>query len=445
MKLRYFLLILGTLVVVLAVSLYVNSYLQRPRATETAACSEYIPVDRNMDGVIDGFDYIIWRKDCPGPLVLNVKEDAFVNAKYTNNNYGNDGNLRVKNDPEKQAYIKYDLITLAGLPVYSAKLRIWVADPSDKPMLVRSVADNSWTESGITYNNRPLAGETIASFMPASAGTYQEIDITKYTVESIGKMMSLAIQTSGTNELAFRSRNVTEIEKRPVLIIETSGPVPISPTVTPDINIAPKITAGRIEGLLEAPADSTFQYIAPINEPLDPIIEGYDTSDDVSAAVEMALPDGSIVNTSVNIDLPELPGDICTRVKCFTITTDNFTTTQLGYHKITIRVADSKGKEAPPIVYKFLVVSDSVANPVSCTSNTECLSYQSCDLVNRQCQPLTCPVPPQCKIYKTENHDCLIGNSPDGMLCTMMGSRGICQSGICVSAPIPISVIPIQP
>ena len=85
---------------------------------------------------------------------------------------------------------------------------------------VAAVADNSWTEKGITYNNRPAAGITLTSFIADKSGIYKEIDITGYVRNNLGKLISLAVQTSSTNELQFKSRNVSDATKRPVLIIK---------------------------------------------------------------------------------------------------------------------------------------------------------------------------------------------------------------------------------
>ncbi|OGG03824.1 hypothetical protein A2W14_04750 [Candidatus Gottesmanbacteria bacterium RBG_16_37_8] len=450
MKSKYLLLVLGSLIVVFSVLFYVNSYLQRSKATEVVSCITYVPADYNQDGVIDSIDYLIWLRQnqgtvvcpspTPSPIVLNVKEDSYVNSNYPNNNSGTESDLKIKASPNKITYIKFDLSALSGLYVNSAKLRFWITDPSNGIMNVQSVSDNSWTEKGITYNNRPPAGTLLTSFNPTSSRTYHEIDITQYTrknLMSLGKMMSLAIQTSSTNELQFKSRNVSDPAKRPVLIVQISKPSP-TPTAALGWNTPPIITSSQIEGLLDAPPGSPYPYIASLDEPLDPLIEGYDYSDDVSAAVDLTLPDGSMENAYVNVALPEYPAEICAKARCFSIWTNNFTTSQPGYHKITIRVADSKGAQALPKVYEFMVVSDPPTTPLPtpppgiCTTDNECLNNQYCKLGISQCVNLVCPVPLQCKTYSIVNHKCVLGNSPDGMVCTSSGLQGTCQSGICV-------------
>lgn len=105
MKLKPLLIILGTLVVVLSALYYINLYLQRSKASEVATCITYVPTDYNQDGVINSVDYVIWLNQNPGavvcptpipsPIVLNVKEDAYVNSNYPNNNSGTEGNLKV--------------------------------------------------------------------------------------------------------------------------------------------------------------------------------------------------------------------------------------------------------------------------------------------------------------------------------------------------------------
>src|SRR3990167_8463548 len=466
MKLKNLLLIFGTSIIVLSVSVYVNLYLQRSKASEIADCIVYTPADYNQDGSINLLDYHIWLTNnqgtdvcpspTPAPIILNAKEDTFVNSNYPNNNSGRDSDLKVKASPTKITYMKFDLTALAGKLINSAKLRLWISDPSNGFIEVHSVIDNSWidkgltdyswTEKDLTYNSRPYInlGNLIQSFTAEKSGTYKDIDITGFVKNNRGKMMSLAFQTSSTNELEFKSRNVKDPAKRPVLVLQTSST---------EENTPPKTISSWIDGLQNAPPGSRYPFIAPLDESLDPSIYGYDTSDEVSAAINMTMHDGSIVNTYVNINAPDTdlafvrsddPTEICTEVKCFFIWANNFTTSQTGYHKITMRVADSNGTEAPPIVYEFMVVTDPPTAPLpsptpgKCASDNECLNYQTCDLAAGVCKNLVCPVPLQCKIFSIDNHNCLLDNSPDGMLCTSSGNQGTCQGGICTVIPIQI-------
>src|SRR3989344_5150784 len=156
----------------------------------------------------------------PSFISLEPIADSYVNSSYPNNNSGTENTLRVKTTPTKITYLKFDLTSFLGKTVNSVKLKIWIADSSNGSMELKQVADNSWTEKGITYNNRPAPGKTLNTFTPVKSGVYQEIDISAYVKGNLGKIISLAIQTSSTNELELRSRNVSDQSKRPVLVIQ---------------------------------------------------------------------------------------------------------------------------------------------------------------------------------------------------------------------------------
>ena len=46
-----------------------------------------------------------------------------------------------------------------------------------------------------------------------------EIDITGYVRNNRGKIISLAVQTASLNEFEFKSRNISDTAKHPVLVI----------------------------------------------------------------------------------------------------------------------------------------------------------------------------------------------------------------------------------
>jgi len=81
--------------------------------------------------------------------------------------------------PGEESYIRFTVTGVTGA-VQNATLRLFVTNGSSNgPSLYAT--DNSWTETGITWNNRP--GPTtgaIANLGAIAADTWAEYDVTAY-------------------------------------------------------------------------------------------------------------------------------------------------------------------------------------------------------------------------------------------------------------------------
>jgi hypothetical protein len=93
----------------------------------------------------------------------------------------NDGTLaRLDIDsPGEESYIRFAVSGVTGT-VQSATLRLFVTNGSSNgPSLYET--DNTWTETGITWNNRPAPTTgAIANVDAAVAGTWAEYNLTPY-------------------------------------------------------------------------------------------------------------------------------------------------------------------------------------------------------------------------------------------------------------------------
>jgi hypothetical protein len=110
-----------------------------------------------------------------GPATLAPVADARVLQSDPTTNYGSVKRLDV-DSPGEQSYLRF---TVAGVgAVQSAKLRLFVRNgSSNAPSLY--FTSNAWTESTITWNNRPAPiGAAIADVTTATSGTWSEYDLT---------------------------------------------------------------------------------------------------------------------------------------------------------------------------------------------------------------------------------------------------------------------------
>jgi hypothetical protein len=116
-------------------------------------------------------------------------DDAYVRSgTFASINYGNDVDLFAKQSSagyERQAFIEVGLGSLSGT-INSASLWLYArrqtAFESPLQFQVRAVADTTWTESGINFNNKPAIGATLATVTLPGNTAYQwyEINVLNY-------------------------------------------------------------------------------------------------------------------------------------------------------------------------------------------------------------------------------------------------------------------------
>ena len=157
-----------------------------------------------------------------GSDVLNPTADSYVYITYPDTNYGTSSRLEVDGSPIKIIYTKFDLTNYAGKTINKATLGFYVVDASNSQHNIKREDTNSWTETGITYNNRPALGSILGNTNCNVAGTcdlkdWVEIDITAYVSEKKGRIMSLGIDSTGSNGLDFSSKESST--NKPELVI----------------------------------------------------------------------------------------------------------------------------------------------------------------------------------------------------------------------------------
>jgi len=144
--------------------------------------------------------------------------DAYAKESEPTTNFRSTSNLRVKNQTGSRywSYLKFTVAGVAGT-VQSAKLRLFVTGASPDGGTLRSVADNSWTESGLTWNTAPtFASTALASVGAIATGTWVELDVTGH-VDGDGTY-SFALVDGGSTTAIYSSRDGTN---PPELVVTT--------------------------------------------------------------------------------------------------------------------------------------------------------------------------------------------------------------------------------
>lgn len=146
-------------------------------------------------------------------------DDAYVDASRPDRNYGSRTSMRVDNTPQRTSFVQFNLQG-SGTPA-SASLQI-NADSSGDDILVYAVADNSWDEGSLTFNNSPALGSLLATIDGVSSGTTYYVDVSSY-VTGDGEY-SFALRT--TDNTAMRLGTKEGGDAAQLHVPAPSGPSP---------------------------------------------------------------------------------------------------------------------------------------------------------------------------------------------------------------------------
>lgn len=168
--------------------------------------------------------------------------DAFVRGGASAPvNYGTQAGIEVKrsaaNDNVREGYLKFSLSTVQSIGM--ARLRLFGALGDSRntnvPTAVYSVASSTWTETGLTWNNRP-AGSSAAidtTIVANAVPSWHEWDVTSYL---------RAEKAAGRSTVSFLLRNT--VSSSPATVFNSREAVSNDPEVL--ITPATSVAAGDI-------------------------------------------------------------------------------------------------------------------------------------------------------------------------------------------------------
>ena len=152
-------------------------------------------------------------------------------------------------DPDVETYLRFDVSGLTG-PVASAKLRFVTTTNSSDGPAVFTAADNSWSEAGITWSNRP-SRSTIGMDDKGSVGTGATVDFDVTSAVAGNGAYTFVLATTSSDGLNMNSREAADPAIRPQLLVT----VPSGPPPPPPVPVA-GFTASPTSG----PAPLTVQF-----------------------------------------------------------------------------------------------------------------------------------------------------------------------------------------
>jgi Lysophospholipase L1 and related esterases len=175
--------------------------------------------------------------------------DSYVRSgTYASTNYGTSSQLFSKNDPsyvsnKRISYLKFDITGASSFN--SAKFKFTTESTyNDHVLHVYGLNNDSWTETGITWNNAPnnntsgygLTGTGITDVGSVTnlAITTYEIDVTSYVTAQTDKIVTFAIVTDTSDVDAGDAITSREGTNKPSLVLST-----VNTPLTYHLDVAP--------------------------------------------------------------------------------------------------------------------------------------------------------------------------------------------------------------
>jgi hypothetical protein len=209
------------------------------------------------DYVIDGPDTVTLtlRDDDGGgggtgttTATLRAAADAYVrDGSHAGTNFGTATQMQVKKGAagwNREAYLRFDFAGVEA-DVSSAKLRLFGrldnTSAASVGYAVYSATNTTWSETGLTWNNRPAGGAAAlkGGTVAGTTGKWYELDLTSYVKErkaagATAVTLVVRTPTASASTILF---DTDEAANRPALVV-TSGAVTPPPPPPPPASTA---------------------------------------------------------------------------------------------------------------------------------------------------------------------------------------------------------------
>jgi len=145
----------------------------------------------------------------PSSASLVPTADSYVDIDNQNTSFGGLNSFITDGNPYKVIYMIFDSAQLAGKNILSAKLKLRVGgNPSENSQNIKEVSNSAWTESTITYLNRPVISDTVIATLNTGdvPEIWYEIDLKNYIQSKAGQKFSIAIDSNEGDSITFYSK-----------------------------------------------------------------------------------------------------------------------------------------------------------------------------------------------------------------------------------------------
>jgi hypothetical protein len=158
-------------------------------------------------------------------LTFTPVADSYVNQTNSDKNYGNNHSIRVDGSPLARAYLRFDVSGIDGT-VNNVTLRIYANSFSSSGFEVHKVANNSWQEKQITFDNAPSPGNQVGTSHSFSSHTWVDTDVSSL----LNADGTISVVLVGINQTAINLASREDPHHAPQLQVEVASP--LAPTAT---------------------------------------------------------------------------------------------------------------------------------------------------------------------------------------------------------------------
>lgn len=197
-------------------------------------------------------------------VTVPVDADTWVSSAAPEGSFGAGSVLGVDGSPQDTAYLRFDLRPYAGRTLQDAVLRIRVTtSPSKGTQVVRPVADDSWSESEMTYLTRPAMGPELGRLGPTLRNTDYAVPLDLGEVAGeVGQVLSLGIDSTHRDGVELASRETGTPPRLELTFGVDGGDLPPPDTEPPTVT-GTSPSAGQTGVASSATVTATF------SEPMD--------------------------------------------------------------------------------------------------------------------------------------------------------------------------------
>ncbi len=140
----------------------------------------------------------------PTSLTFTVGADTYVNSGSPTSNYGSATVWRVDGSPILNGYLRFTVQGLNGHTIQHAYLHVYANSSASAGIDALKVADNTWGETTINYNNAPVFGALLGASGAFGAGSWITIDVTSFVTGE--GMYSFGIMTPGATQISLAAK-----------------------------------------------------------------------------------------------------------------------------------------------------------------------------------------------------------------------------------------------
>ncbi len=187
--------------------------------------------------------------------------DARVEAANPAVNYGAATSLVVDSSPLTESYLRFDVSGLTGA-VHNAVLRLYMFNATVNGPAVYSAA-NTWTETGINWNNRPPRTGTGVDDKGELNTTNVWVEFNVTSLIGGNGTFTLALATTSSDAASFYAKESGNTTLRPQLVVTAAQGTP------PVVSAAPAggSFGGPVDVTLNASEPATIHYTTNGTDP----------------------------------------------------------------------------------------------------------------------------------------------------------------------------------